>query len=71
MAIDLKGRCEGEARGPDESGLHGVYPERYLEILPLRFTQGQNDIRRRVRNDNLCQFASLPRNDAELKQRAQ
>jgi hypothetical protein len=36
---------------PDESGLHGVYPEQYVEILPLHFIQGQNDRRRRVRND--------------------
>jgi hypothetical protein len=34
-------------RVPDESGLHGVYPEQYVEIL--RFAQ--NDRRRRVRND--------------------
>jgi len=45
------------SRGPDESGLHGVYPEQYLEIL----RSAQNDIRRRVRNGNLCQFAeSIP-----------
>ena len=37
------------ARGPDKSGLHGVYPEQYVEIL--RFAQ--NDRRRRVRNDSI------------------
>ncbi len=39
------------ARGPDESGLHGVYPEQYVEILPLHSVQGQNDRGRKVRND--------------------
>ena len=37
--------------------LHGVYPEQYVEILPLPLHfvqgQGQNDRRRRVRNDNI------------------
>ena len=33
--------------------LHGAYPEQNNEILPLRLTQGQNDKKRRVRNDNL------------------
>jgi len=58
--------------------LHGVYPEQYVEILPLPLHfiqgQGQNDRGRRVRNDNPCQIASvasLPRNDADLKERAQ
>jgi|GEM_PF-5090209 len=31
--------------------LRGVYPEPYVEILPLHFVQGQNDRRRRARND--------------------
>jgi len=50
--------------------LRGVYPEQYVEIL--RFAQ--NDRGRRVRNDTACQIASvasLPRNDADLKERAQ
>jgi len=58
--------------------LRGVYPEQYVEILPLPLHfiqgQGQNDRGRRVRNDNPCQIASvasLPRNDADLKERAQ
>ena len=31
--------------------LHGVYPEQNKEILPLRLTQGQNDKKRRIRDD--------------------
>jgi hypothetical protein len=40
-------------RGNPVRLLHGVYPEQNKEILPLHFIQGQNDKKRRVRNDPL------------------
>ncbi len=59
VAIDLKGRCEGEARGKPTKSLRAPKGRGnlYNKTRLLHF----------VRNDNLCQFAWLPRNDRALR----